>query len=115
MGLDFIEKAKRTLRTRWDRERVQLGTSDLLTRMPEHGGCRAAFEISGDARLREGDQLTIESEGSSLVARSGLTVVARKDDPSPGDFTAVKESCGIAKGTVAKVHDPAGVAEITLC
>jgi hypothetical protein len=94
---------------------VRLGTADLLTRRPEDGGCKAAFDIAGDATLREGEQLSVESEGSSLVARRGQTVVARKDNPLPADFASVKNSCGIAQGTVAQVHDPARVAEISLC
>ncbi len=115
MGLDFIERTKKTLKTKWDRERVRLGTADLLTRPPEEGGCKAAFEIAGGAQLRQGEHLNVESEGSALVARRGQTIVARKDAPAKRDFDAVKNSCGIAQGTVAEVHAPAGVVEITLC
>jgi hypothetical protein len=32
MGIDFLERIKKTIKRSWDRQRVALGTSDLLTR-----------------------------------------------------------------------------------
>lgn len=115
MGLDFIQRAKHSLKTGWDRERVRLSTADLLTRSLKDGGCRTAFDIAQGASLHEGEHLNVEIDGSALVALRGQTVVARKDDPSPRDFAAVKDSCGIAQGTVARVYDLVEVVEITLC
>lgn len=114
VGLDFIQKTKKSLKTKWDRERVSLGTPNLLTRTPERGGCSAAFDVTNGAPLREGEQVTVEAEGAALVARRNRTIVARADAPPPDLLQAVQESYA-AKGTVAHVHIPAQVAEITLC
>lgn len=115
MGLDFIQKTKKSLKARWDRERVSLGTANLFTRAPERGSCSVAFDMMDGAPLREGEQLTVEAEGAALVARRNRTIVARADAPPPDLLQAVKDSYGISQGTVGHVHKPAQVTEIALC
>ena len=115
MGLDFIEKTKKAVRKKWDRARVKLATADLLTRNPERVGCSTVFELAANARLSEGDCVTVEAKGSSLVARRGLSVVAHAPQPPPQVLQAVKDSCGIAQGTVERVHRVASVVEILSC
>ncbi|MDR4308495.1 hypothetical protein IHQ68_17895 [Chelatococcus sambhunathii] len=115
MGADFIEKATPTFKKSWDRARVALATADLFTREPTCAARTAAAEIIGNARLRAGEQLTVEREGEGLVALRGNSEVARFTKPAPELVKAVRDSCGVAKGVVDQVHDLAGVAEISLC
>ena len=115
MGTDFIEKATPGFLKLWDRARVTLATADLFTRTPDTACRTVAADLLGDARLELGDRLTVEVVGDTLIARRGHRDVARVGNPPSELLTAVRESCGIATGTVERVHDLAGVAEIALC
>jgi hypothetical protein len=54
MGADFLERTKKTIRRSWDRERVALATSDLLTHQPNCAGRSVVGEIINDAKLSAG-------------------------------------------------------------
>ncbi|MGH7008608.1 MAG: hypothetical protein ACRED7_09415 [Stellaceae bacterium] len=115
MGADFIQKAAKTFKTSWDRGRVAVATADLFTRTPGNPSCVAAADIVGNAVLKMGEHLNIELVAGNLIARRGITEVARFSNPSAEILKAVDSSCGIAKGTVEQVHDVANVVEISLC
>lgn len=115
MGLDFIQKAKKTLQTKWDAERVRLGTSDLLTQSPKSAGCSAVFELAANASLHEGEHVQVDAEDGMLIASQRQRVVAVAEEPPPHVLKAVEDSCGMADGKIEHVHSIAGVAEISLC
>lgn len=115
MGADFVEKAAPTFKKSWDRARVALATADLFTREPNCAARTAVAELVGGAKLSVGDHLIVEADGSGLIALRGNTQVARFTNPSVELIKAVRDSCGVAKGTVEQVHDLAGIAEISLC
>ena len=115
MGADFIERATPTFKKKWDRARMELATADLFTKEPSCKARTAVAEIINGTQLSVGDQLTVEVQDESLVARRGNHEVARFENPPPILVQAVEESCGIAKGTVEQVHEVANVAEISLC
>ena len=104
MGSDFIEKSTPSFKKSWDRAKVALATADLFTTTPD---C--------NVRAAEADQLTIEAQGTRLVARKGNSEVALMPDPPLAIHQAVVDSCGIAKGTVEHIHPIAGVVEVSLC
>jgi hypothetical protein len=115
MGADFIEKISKTIRHSWDRQRVALATSDLLTSQPECAGRSVVGEIIGEARLARGDKLVVERDEDGLIARRGLTDMVRITAPPHDVLRGIDESCGAGVGTVDQVHDQAGVAEISIC
>jgi hypothetical protein len=115
MGADFLERAKKTIKRSWDRERVALATSDLLTREPGCVGRSVVGEIVGGAKLSPGEKLTVEKDARGLFARRGLTEVLRMPQAPLDVVRGVEESCGVGVGTVDQVHDLAGVVEITIC
>jgi len=115
MGVDFIRRAAKTLKKSWDKSRVELGTADLFTREPSPLARTAPFEVAQNTTVCAGDLVTVETEGTALVARQSLTEVARTKDPPSELYRAVKDSCGLAKGEIRQVHNLAGVAEIALC
>lgn len=115
MGLDFIRKAAKSYKKSQDRARAELATSDLLTRNPEMAASTVAFDIAPRVRLTPGERVTVESDGTQLVARQGLNEVARAAAPTESMLKAVKDSCGIAGGKVEQVHEHADVAEISIC
>jgi hypothetical protein len=115
MGTDFLERIKKTIKRSWDRQRVALGTSDLLTRHPEAKGRSVVGEIIGGAKLTDGQKLTVEKDGKGLVARIGLTDVVRIADPPLGVVQGIEESCGVGVGIIDNIHSSAGVVEMTIC
>ena len=115
MGIDFIEKATPSFKKSWDRAKVVVGTADLFTRTPDCAARAAEAEIIDGASLDVGDRLTIEAQGTQLVARKGNSEVARMPAPPAAIHQAVVDSCGIAKGTVEHVHSMARVVEVSLC
>ena len=115
MGADFVEKAARTFRKSWDRARVLLGTADLFTRVPESVSHTIAAKVVGGAKLVAGEKVTVEECGPIFIVRRGLTEVAVADEPPSDLADAVRDSCGIGKGTVEQVHQAAGIVEISIC
>ena len=115
MGAEFIRRAAKTFVKRWDEGRRMLSTADLFTREPQCGAHSTAFELKKNAELYVGESLTVEKEGNALIARHGLSEVARAIHPPADLLQAVERSCGIAKGTVETIHLIANIAEISLC
>lgn len=71
MGADFLERAKKTIKRSWDRERVALATSDLLTREPGCAGRLVAGEIVGGAKFSPGEKLTVEQDAGASLQGAG--------------------------------------------
>lgn len=115
MGIDFIRKATKSFVKAWDNGRRELATADLFTSQPEPATRTAAFMLLHNGSLCAGDSVVVEADGTALVARHGLGQVARADNPPPALLEAVRNSCGIAQGTVQHIHTIAGTAEISLC
>lgn len=115
MGIDFLERAGKSIKRSWDRQRVALATSDLLTMQPKCAARSVVAEIINDARITPGEKLTVEKDATGLIARRGLTGVLRIVDAPAEIMRGIEQSCGVAVGTVEQVHDQAGVAEISVC
>jgi hypothetical protein len=115
MGAEFIRHAAKSFVKRWDHGRRTLATADLFTLQPNSAAASAPFEVMDGTDLHAGDRVTVERSGDHLVARHGLSEVARNPRPSAELLKAVDDSCGIAKGTVDVMHNVAKVAEISLC
>lgn len=115
MGVDFLERAKKTFKRSWDRERVALATPDLLRREPGCAGVTVAGDIIEGREVETGEKLTVELAARGLIARRGLTEIVRMPDAPPEIVESVRQACGVAVGTVEQVHEPAGVAEVSIC
>lgn len=115
MGVDFIQKTKRSFEKHLDVQRAKLGTSDLFTREPMETCQAVAAELRPGATAREGQELTAEISGKSLILRQGLTTVAVVSAPPAAIIQAVEESCGLATAVVEHVHEISGMIEVTLC
>ncbi|MFN7541667.1 MAG: hypothetical protein ACK5TN_02575 [Acidobacteriota bacterium] len=115
MGAEFIRNATKSFKKRWDYGRIRLATADLFTVQPTPAATCAPFDVFDGIDLHQGDRLTVERSGDQLIARNGLSVVARNPRPPAELLRAVDDSCGIALGTVETMHSIAKVAEISLC
>jgi hypothetical protein len=115
MGIDFIRRAAPTFKKSWDRQRVILATPTLFTQQPTCVPRTVAADILSGVTLQEGEIVTVQFIGSNLVALRGLSQVAHFSDPPPDVTSAVQESYGMARGTVAHINPIAEVADISLC
>ncbi len=115
MGSDFLERAKKTFRRSWDRERVALATSNLFTRQPECERRSIIGEIVNGAEVSAGEKLTIEKYRDYLVARRGLAEVVRITQPPNDVLIGIEQSCGVGVGTIDHVHRASATVEITVC
>lgn len=115
MGVDFIRKVAPTHRKSWDRARVDLGTPDLFIEQPSCASRTVAAVLENNHQLQEGDNTVIQIDGSELIVMQGLSKVARISNPPPYLFEVLKESFGVARGTVEQVYEIAGVVEISVC
>lgn len=115
MGSDFIEKATPSFKKSWDRHRVELEKSDLFTKQPTCAARTATARIIGKVQLRVRDNLIVEIRDGSLIVMQGNSPVAQFDAPPQEIMEAVKDSCGIAKGTVEQVYNLSGMVDISLC
>ena len=115
MGTDFIRKAAACFEKSWDKGAIEASTANLFTQQISSVDRIAAAEIRNNARFTESDEVIVKLKGETLFAIRGLIEVARFIDPHPLLIEAVRDSCGIAKGTVEEVHNLAGVVEISLC
>ena len=114
MGLEFIRKAAPTFKKSWDRHRVSLATPTLFTQQPVCVARIAVADLASAATLEKGDTVTVQLNGTKLVAMRGLSEVAYFTAPSPALVSAVQQSCGVARGTVEQIHSIASVVEISI-
>lgn len=115
MGIEFIRRSAPSFKKSWDRQRVILATPDFFTRQPVSGARTAAADLTVGDTLQQGDAVTVQLNGSGLVAMRGLSEVAHFTEPPPELISAVQESYGVARGTVEQVNNIAGVVEISIC
>lgn len=115
MGADFPDKTKNHLKKSWDRQRVELCTADLLKVSPKNKTRTAAAEIAEGKTLKKGGYVLVRLSENGLLACEGNDVVAIFQSPTADLVNAVKESAGVAKGTIEQLHEDAGIAEISVC
>ncbi|TIV29812.1 MAG: hypothetical protein E5V90_10865 [Mesorhizobium sp.] len=115
MGAEFLDKTKKTILRHIDTKRAALATSDFFTKVPTDQPRCAIATISGDAALKDGDSLIVESRNGAVNALLGNTIVARFDSPSNDLVAAIVKSGGVATGTVERVHRISKKVEVSLC
>lgn len=92
-----------------------MASRDLLAREPTCAGRSVAADIEPGVQLSAGEAVTVQIEAGALVARRGLTVVARAPGPPAALAGMITSSCNVRPGTVEQVHEMAGTAEINVC
>ncbi|MCC7428688.1 MAG: hypothetical protein IT557_17485 [Alphaproteobacteria bacterium] len=115
MGVDFIRKAAKSFHKGLDRSRIDLGTPDLFTRLPDCEPRTYAATIRSNQKLNRGEDLCVRLDGAAVVAQRGMEIVAQFESPPAELIDALKDSHGEACGTVREIHEIADTAEITVC
>lgn len=115
MGVDFIQKSKRSFEKHLDIHRVNIGTADLFTRDPAERRTAFPANLVGGSRLNVGDELIAEIEGRTLILSDKMRIVALGEGIDAAILQAVADSCGLATAIVQEFHELSGVIEVTLC
>lgn len=115
MGADFLQRVGDTLRRTWDEGRVKAAAQDMLTREPICAGRSIAADLEPSVRLSIGETVTVQLEGSAMVFRRGITVIARVAKPPPALAEVIAVSCNIRHATIEEIHTMAGMVEINIC
>ena len=116
MGVDFIEKAKRAFRKGLDQSRVELGTPHLFSRQPDEEPRSYSVSLRGKRRLKTNEEVGVRlREGGEVVVMDGLDVIGEFNSPPEELVKALQASAGEGCGTVVKMHETAGVAEMSVC
>jgi hypothetical protein len=114
MGMDFIEKAKGSLKKTWDRSRVKLGTPDLLTKYPTTVERSFLADRIGDAPVTVGENVVVQLCEDGVFAYSQLTATARFRDVPSDVLQMVREGGGCINGVVTAIHEVSCTTSITL-
>ena len=113
MGVDFINKTKKSFKKGLDRSRTELATPKLFSRDTHQQPRSYKARIRDNHVLRADEKVGVRLlEEDQVVAVDGLDVVAEMASPSDELIEALRQSHGEACGTVLVVHEMASVAEI---
>jgi hypothetical protein len=115
MGIEFVRKKAKAYRRHFDIGRRDLGIADLFSKETTSVARQLPFDLAQSAEVHVGETVTVEMEGSVLIARIRLNEVGRAENPPNEILSAVQGSCGIAKGLIEQVHGLSRVVEISLC
>ena len=115
MGIDFLERTKKTINAGYDKRRSDLARADLLTRHPECARYAGRMKLRPGMSVELGEDVLVEERNGRLVATRGMDVIGEFRDPSPTMQDAVRDNGGMIAGTVDSVMAFSGSAEVLLC
>lgn len=115
MGVEFLNRTKKTIRKHVDTKRAELATPGLFTVNPTNQPRRAIASISAGVNVANGEVLIVETKGGRVSLRRGNSVVGSFDNPAGDVISAIEKSGGAANGVVGRVHRLSKKAEVSLC
>ena len=114
MGLDFIRQKAKGFKKQWDGGREALGAPDLLSPEEQWEEQLVLFDVDDDFTLTEGEELVVQSGGTSLVALRGQDIVATAVNPTDSVTMAIRRANGYALGRVARFSPVSSTADLAL-
>lgn len=102
MGLDFITAKAKGFRKLWDGGRKALATPNLLSPEEHWEEQHVLFEVQDGLTLTEGEPLSVQSSGTTLVALRGQDVVATAGNPPESVTNAIRRAKGYVMVRVAR-------------
>jgi hypothetical protein len=115
MGIDFLERIKKTINAGYDRRRYDLAREDLLTRHPECAQYAGRMKLRPGVRVEPGDDVLVEERNGSMFASRGMEVVGDFRGPPAAMRDAVRDHGGAISGAIDSVMEFSGAAEVVLC
>ncbi len=115
MGVDFLNRIKKSYHRALDRRAVALRTPTMLDADVTCVNRTARGTIKNAAKLCEGEQVIIREIEGKFVAQRGHEVVVELENP-PADYTdRILRAGGIAEGAVTVVNPISQTAEVSFC
>ena len=115
MGVDFLQRTKKTINAGYDNRLYELAREDLLTRHPECARYAGRMRLRPGISVEQGENLLVEERNGWLFASRGMDVVGDFRDPPRAIRDAVRDHGGAIAGTVDTVMEISGSAEVILC
>ncbi len=115
MGIDFLERSKKTINASYDRQRYDLAREDLLTRHPECARYAGRMRLRPGISVELGDDVVVEERNGALFASRGINIVGDFRDPPAAMRDAVRDHGGAIAGTIDSVMEFSSAAEVLLC
>jgi hypothetical protein len=115
MGVDFLERAKKTINASYDTRRYVLAMEDLLTRHPECARYAGRMRLRARMTVEPGEHVLVEERNGWLFASRGMDVVGDFRDAPAEMKSAVKDHGGAMQGVVDAVMELSNSAEVVLC
>ncbi len=115
MGVDFLQRIKKTINAAYDNWRYNLARADLLTRHPECARYAGRMRLRPGVTLEQGEDVLVEERDGRLFASRGMQVVGDFREPPAAMREAVRDHGGMIPGTVDSVLALSGSAEVILC
>ncbi len=115
MGIDFIERSKKTINAGYDRRRYDLAREGLFTQHPECARYAGRIKLRPGRRVEVGEDVLIEERDGRFFASRGMDVIGDFRNPPPALRAAVRDYGGAMPGWVESVMELSGAAEIVPC
>jgi hypothetical protein len=115
MGIDFLERFKKTINAGYDRRRYDLAREDLLTRHPECARYAGRMKLRPGVTVEPGDDVLVEERNGWMFASRGMEVLGDFREPPAAMRDAVHDHGGKMLGTIDSVMEFSGAAEVVLC
>lgn len=115
MGVDFLQRTKKTINAAYDTRRFDLAREDLLTRHPECARYAGRMRLRPGITIELGEDVLVEERDGRLFASRGMQVVGDFRDPPAAMRDAVRDHGGMIAGTVDSVLALSNSAEVILC
>jgi hypothetical protein len=115
MGVNFLQRIKKTINAGYDNKLYELAREDLLTRHPECARYASRMRLRPGITIEQGENVLVEERNGWLFASRGMDVVGDFRDPPAAMRNAVRDYGGAIAGTVDSVMEFSGSAEVILC
>lgn len=114
MGNEFLLKVSQNYTRSWECGRNELATGSLFTPGTEIQTRSILAQQVDNHRFRVRDEYVLRSHGLQILIYSGEGIVGVCKSPPESLLKLVSDHCGVAVGTVIKVHRRSGAADIAI-
>lgn len=115
MGIEFLERVKKTINAAYDRRRYDVAREDLLTRHPECARYAGRIKLRPGMSVEAGEGILVEERNGWMFVSRDMEVVGDFRDPPAAMREAVRAHGGMIPGTIDSVMEFSGAAEVVLC
>ncbi len=115
MGVDFLNRMKKSYTRTLDRRAVALRTPGLFDANVTCVNRTARGKIKQDANPLEGEHVMVREIEGKFVAQRGFAVIIELEKPPADYIDHIRRAGGIAEGTVSVINPISRTAEVSFC